>query len=609
MKLDPYSIPYRAGESVVRLAWLLIILVIGSPALGGLSGLGVVVVAWFVVALTYQMAYYYRFEYELTEDTLDIASGIVSRRNREIPIRRVQNVDISRNVAQRALGIAQINLETAGGSSTEASLRYVSYDEARRLEAEIGRLKRGDTTEEATTREPARELFAITPKELTLLGLVGLDLRLLGLVAILLPVVHPPLREPGRDPLLWLATTAPVALAAIALIAAAISGLIAVANYYGFRLSRGEDELQYERGLLQRFSGTIPLEKIQTLTVSENVIARRLGYASLAVETAGYAPGEGGSQSAIPLAERRRVFTLAQSIESFADVDYDRPPKRARERYVVRYSIVVAVLVGIAYAVEWFTGWGFAWYATAALLVMTPIAAHLKWTNLGYDVQEDYVVLREGFWTRTTTIIPYYRVQTVVDAQTIFQRRRHLATLVVDTAGSSGLTGRQPRALDIDEDLAATLREEVADRLQVAVATRREQRRRERLESMGVGTDGGDVEADDHPGAGGDVEDRTSGEEERDSDVNASEGDGGGCDAGDTMTDDHGDGSDGDGSDGDGRGGDGNDGDGSDGDGSDGDRNDDDGSDGDGSDGDGRDGDDGSHHHDRNDPRGKRPPD
>ena len=29
MKLDPLSIPYRAGESVIRLAWLLVVLVIG----------------------------------------------------------------------------------------------------------------------------------------------------------------------------------------------------------------------------------------------------------------------------------------------------------------------------------------------------------------------------------------------------------------------------------------------------------------------------------------------------------------------------------------------------------------------------------------------------
>ncbi len=485
MKLDPLSVPFRAGESVVRLAWVLIIILIGSPALGGgVPGVLSVVSAWFFVAFLYQLVYYQRFEYELTDDTLDIASGVVSRRNREIPIRRVQNVDISRNVFQRAFGIAQINLETAGGSSTEASLRYVSYEEAKRLQSELGRRKRGKSGEEAGEATPERELFSVTSKELVLLGIISIDLRLLSIVTVLLPVVAPSLREQFADPLVGLAVTAPLVAAAIVLVVALISGVLAVTNYYGFRLARRNDELLYERGLLQRFSGSIPLEKVQTLTVSENVIARRLEYASLAVETAGYAPGDAGSQSAVPIAERRRVFDLAQSIEGFEPIEFERPPRRARERYLVRYSIVALFVVGAAFAADTYTDFTFAWYVTIALLPLAAVAAHFKWMNLGYDVQSEYIVLREGFWTRTITVVPYYRVQTVLDSQTIFQRRRRLATLVVDTAGSSGLTNRQPRALDIDETRAEELREVVGDRLQEMVQKRQSQRRRERLESI-----------------------------------------------------------------------------------------------------------------------------
>jgi putative membrane protein len=303
-------------------------------------------------------------------------------------------------------------------------------------------------------------------------------------VTVLLPVLAPSLQDRFGDALVGLAVTAPLIAGAIVVVLAVVGGLLAVTNYYGFRLSRSGDELLYERGLLQRFSGSIPLGKVQTLAISENVIARRLGYASLAVETAGYAPGDAGSQSAVPLADRDRVFDLAQSVEGFDDVSFERPPKRARERYAFRYAIVALLAVGAAYAVDRFTGLTFAWYVTLGLLAVAPVAAHLKWRNLGYDVQSEYVVLREGFWTRTITVVPYYRVQTVVDSRTVFQRRRDLATLVVDTAGSSGLTGGQPRALDIDDDRATELRETVADRLQSALVERREQRRRERIESM-----------------------------------------------------------------------------------------------------------------------------
>jgi putative membrane protein len=484
MKLDPLSVPVRAAESVLRLAWILVFFLIGSPGIDGASGIVGAVVAWFAVASIYQLVYYQRFEYELSDGTLDIASGVLSRRNREIPIDRVQNVDISRNVIQRAFGVAQINLETAGGSSTEASLRYVSFEEAKRLQSEIGRLKRGTDGKSTEDRDAERELFSVTRKELLLLGITGIDLRLLSLVTVLLSVISPSLREQFGDPLLGLALTAPLAAVAIVAVTALVSGALALLNYHDFRLTRQGEELRYERGFLQRFDGTIPLEKIQTLSISENVIARRLRYASLAVETAGYAPSDAGSQSAVPIADRDRVFDLARSVEPFEEPDFERPPKRARERYLVRYGIVAALVVAIAFAVDTYTGITVAWYAAVALVPLAAVAAHLKWLNLGYDAQSEYIVLRQGFWSRTITIVPYYRVQTVLDSRTIFQRGRRLATLTVDTAGTGGLTNRQPRAVDIDERRAGELRELLAERLQGAVKRRRSQRRRERLRSI-----------------------------------------------------------------------------------------------------------------------------
>jgi putative membrane protein len=484
MKLDPLSVPVRAAESVLRLAWLLVFVLIGSPSIEGASGIVGAVVAWFVAASIYQLVYYQRFEYELSDGTLDITSGVLSRRHREIPIGRVQNVDISRNVLQRAVGVARINLETAGGSSTEASLRYVSFEEAKRLQSEIGRLKRGADAERTEQRDAERELFSVTRKELLLLGVIGIDLRLLSLVTVSLSVISPSLREQFGDPLVGLAVTAPLAAGAIVVVTALVSGVLALLNYHGFQLTRQGEELRYERGLVQRFDGTIPLEKVQSLSISENAIARRLRYASLAVETAGYAPGDAGSQSAIPIADRDRVFDLARSIEPFESADFERPPKRARERYLVRYGIAATLLIAIAFAIDAYTGVTIAWYATVPLLPLAAVAAHLKWLNLGYDAQSEYILLREGFWTRTITVVPYYRVQAVLDSRTIFQRGRRLATLTVDTAGTSGLRNRQPRAIDIDEDRAAELRETVAERLQEAVQRRRSQRRRERLRSI-----------------------------------------------------------------------------------------------------------------------------
>ena len=61
----------------------------------------------------------------------------------------------------------------------------------------------------------------------------------------------------------------------------------------------------------------------------------------------------------------------------------------------------------------------------------------------------------------------------MTNAQTVFQRRHGLATLVVDTATSGGFWGGDAVALDVDAELAEELREEVQDRFQASIAARK----------------------------------------------------------------------------------------------------------------------------------------
>lgn len=485
MNLHPLSVVYRTGTAVARFGWVLVIGALSTSRFDGLgTGAFALLAAAMFAVFAYQVVYVRRFDYELTAETFDLRSGVVSRRTREIPYRRVQNVDVSRNVLQRALGIAELRIETAGGGETEAQLRYVSDDEADRIQREIGRLKRGAAeTDTEAAPEPTDELFAITARELLLLGVVRVDLRLLSFATVLLPIVIPSVSE--TFPLLDLLRAAPVVLGALVAVALVVSSATAVASYYGFELHRGADELRYRRGLFQEYSGTIPLDKVQSVSVSENPLARLIGYASLEVETAGYAPGGNGegSQSAVPLARRERVIDLARSIEGFGDVSFTRPPKRARTRYAARYAFVVGFLTAVSVGVVRFTPISPPVPALSplVLLAVVPVAAHLKWANLGYALTDDHFIAREGFWTRTTRVVPYYRVQTLVESATVFQRRRDLATLVVDTAGAQGLGTNDARALDIDAGRASELRVELETRFNTALAETRattEKRRR-----------------------------------------------------------------------------------------------------------------------------------
>ncbi|MFB6086270.1 MAG: PH domain-containing protein [Halodesulfurarchaeum sp.] len=437
-------------------------------------------------AIGYEVLRYRLFAYELTEETLNIDSGVLFRRKREIPLGRIQNVDMTRSIVQRVLGITAVGIETAGGSDTEASLQFVSVPEAKRLQEGIRTRKRrlegaaetGDAEAETVTGKSAAAseaevVFSLDDESLVLYSLLSFDPRVASVLFVVVPFGAPFLSEyvKGLTPVIIVGFGLFVFMA-VGSAMWLLSAFARFVGYYGFTLTRVGEELRYERGLLKRYDGSIPEGKIQTVLIEENLPMRHFGYASLAIETAGYGPGSASdSESAVPLASREDLLELAREVEPFGELDFTRPAPVAKRRYAFRYGILVTTLLGIGVVVSRVV-MPFPWYGLAVLYAAVPIAARKKWIHRGWELSADYVRTRTGFWRRRTHVVPVDRVQTVIDRRTLFQRRWHLGTVVIDTASSAGFVSPEARAIDIGEDEAERLREQVADRLLISLGLR-----------------------------------------------------------------------------------------------------------------------------------------
>jgi len=190
------------------------------------------------------------------------------------------------------------------------------------------------------------------------------------------------------------------------------------------------------------------------------------------VETAGYGPdSSSGSQSAVPLAETDRVYRFAESLTGVESPRFRSPPTLARRRYLVRYAIVAAAVVTAAFGLAQVSSLE-RWYLAAVVFAAVPPAAHLKYVNLGYFVGEDHLVIRSGFWKRRTTVVPYYRIQTVSTRRSIFQRRlswrRWPSTPPVRAPSRGGRRRSTISPLETARDVHGTGRE----RLQTALRER-----------------------------------------------------------------------------------------------------------------------------------------
>lgn len=62
---------------------------------------------------------------------------------------------------------------------------------------------------------------------------------------------------------------------------------------------------------------------------------------------------------------------------------------------------------------------------------------HLEYLSFTYELAASELVVREGVFTRSTSVIPYARIQNITTRRTLLERAIGLATLQIETAGTN----------------------------------------------------------------------------------------------------------------------------------------------------------------------------
>lgn len=128
-------VPFAIAAAVDSAGWMFIVL----AALAALYAVGMVV--WLVVLPPIR---FMRWRYELSDDYLDIARGIVWRKRFVIPFIRVQNTDTRQGPILRAFGLASVTVATAAGEHEIPGLDSETAEQLRDKAAELARLAQED---------------------------------------------------------------------------------------------------------------------------------------------------------------------------------------------------------------------------------------------------------------------------------------------------------------------------------------------------------------------------------------------------------------------------------------------------------------------------------
>lgn len=516
-RASPLSVVSAATSGLGAIAAVGLLFVVqqfGNPNPGELAGAAAFALGLIALSIVGAVLSWRTRTWELTDEGIILKTGLITKKQLQVPYEHIHAINMSSSLAERLLGLMTLDLDTGAakqeGDNTkiagmQAGLAHALREElfARKAQAmgaeapaERGTPEHSPTPDAQApsvshAAEEPRAVYELSTRELVLAALTQARIaaQAVALVILLIQGVNLlhensviDLQDIGEQATGWSLNA--VALGALAFVAVAllagfiVSFAVGLVSYAGFRCTRYDDRLVIERGLLDRASHTVALERIQYVGIRQGLIRRLLGFAEVRAYVIAGPGGDDASSTANGVA--LHPFIDVDRIEAFLErvapayagianaTDLKRLPKAAARRQAMRTGLLILLvwlMVGGCLALAHHFLPQTDAFATALrpfLLVLGVLCGGVasmrlvlggilryRDSRIGHTARE-FVCISGGV-KRICTIVPRTHLQHASLAANPFQRRADVATFTTRTAATGEMAMRDLALTDAEE--------------------------------------------------------------------------------------------------------------------------------------------------------------
>jgi putative membrane protein len=423
-----------------------------------------IAIVFLVLLLSYSAAKWYLYTYQYEEGYLHIKKGLLFKKERSIKRERVQTVNVRTNILLKLLGVASVQVKTAGsGMESELTLTAVSIDETQKIKSHLEKQKPNKSQklfpDETITETDEKEVntYRISPWNLFLAGATsGRFMLLFSVIAAAFSQIYPYIPETylrfvleqvipeNGVNIIFLA----VILLLLLLLSWILSTIVFMVRYANFTLTRQDDSLKISWGIIEQKEYNLDLNRVQALSVQDGLLRQPFGLCSVSAEVAG------GSSEKQDYITRLYPLLRFRELPKFLDdilPEYSMPavnnmvplPSRSRKRYIIRSSIPVLLVILLLQMVPY--GW-------ISLLLLPPaFLLGLSRYNTGRTaVGNKQLTLRFRNIHRYHVFILKNHIQSMQISTNPFQRRSDLSTVRVSVLSSPA--GKDFKIADVDNE-------------------------------------------------------------------------------------------------------------------------------------------------------------
>lgn len=402
-----------------------------------------------VYILVRSILWYLNYKFKIINNNFVLKHGILKKTNISIPFSKIQNVKFKQNFIQQLINVIEVEIETAGAKTVEVSIKALTKERAEALKEAlfIDKFDENNVIDKITVKNKKRELLKISTLELfkvsisenhfhsflllfsfVFSGYLQLkdlleDLKINNKLDVLV--------EENASTLAQDIFLVVILILFTLLISISISFVRTFLKHFNLKVFLKDKSIEISQGLITKKYGIIKKEKVQYLVVSTNPLKKIIGIYNVVFNQATSGAVKHNKIIKIVGAKIDQISILKNILfneENTSSANINTPNGYYFTQMYFRSFLLLTIFNFFALINANLL---FANFVAIPLLI---ILVNLKFKKSYFKIHPNILEIGSGQFSTKIIYLEQFKLQHIKLQQTIFQKRKNVADIVLQTA-------------------------------------------------------------------------------------------------------------------------------------------------------------------------------
>jgi len=429
---------------VFKRAWpFLILMLFGESKEGKVNRYEILAMGLLVFTIIGAVFRFLYFRFYIEDAKLIIKHGWLKKETKVIPLERIQTVNIEQGPLHQLLNIVKLSIDTAGSEKAEAKIDALHKTMAEALRMRLIADKRESSTDEQNSRK-ANPILTLTDKDLFKLSISANHVETFFLFLSFVFGLYENFKDIDNSifsniqdflpknviyPFLFLTV-------AILLITIVLSTARIFFKFYRFTVFSSSKGFQIKSGLFNIKERLITFQKIQFISWKASWIRKLFGLWMLEYHVAGADETSKNLKVQLPVTQAAYIPLLVKDYHDFPQIT-NQIHIRIHPSFIVRRLLMVGLLPALfILPLLWALSNAYALFFLLypAIIFIVALCTQRKFRLWAL---EDACYIKKGVFGEERILFEWHKLQSIQIRQSIYQRRKNLASVDIQTAGGN----------------------------------------------------------------------------------------------------------------------------------------------------------------------------